>query len=81
MAGHRRIQTAQIAAGAASLQARALATIANAYWDDPEVAQQFLDRANSYEESPEAFAQHMPEIAQQLLTMVVQQQQQEQTDG
>jgi hypothetical protein len=81
VAGERRRQNIAIAAGAAALQATALAEIASAYFEDPAVAQKFMVSAESYQDNPEAFAAAMPEIVATLLAQFEQQQQQEQTNG
>ena len=82
MPGERARQNIAIAAGAAALQATALAEIANAYFDDPAMAEQFTVSAESYQNNPEAFARDMPEIVATLLQRFQeQQQQQEKANG
>ncbi len=82
MPGERARQNIQVAAGAAALQATALAEIAAGYFDDPEVAAQFMDSSVRYQNNPEAFAQDMPEIVASLLQQFEEQRkQQEQANG
>lgn len=81
MPGERTRQNVAIAAGAAALQATALAEIANAYFDDPQIAEQFMDSSIDYQNEPDAFARDMPEIVATLLQQFQEQQQQEKANG
>lgn len=82
MPGERTRQNIRVAAGAATLQATALAEITMAYFDDPEMAAQFTQSAVDYQNDPEAFARDMPEIVATLLQQFEEQQkQQEKANG